>query len=147
MVESYFDGKLFQNKVWVGTVEGENFFFRFQLHVIIFAFWMQNLIHRSSSLFYWASSSQQVLLERTILWRAWWFQAFFIFQSCSTRVASSSWQRTRHNSLPWLADSFCCMTFWPHVSFGTWFNVLLHWSVSYYFFRHHFIGTCMFQKV
>lgn len=39
MVESYFDGKLFQNKVWVGIVEGENFYLHMKgMLAISFAF-------------------------------------------------------------------------------------------------------------
>jgi len=85
---------------WFGLCCRMNFSVAFQ-----YQFWSC----RSPSLLYWASAPWKVLLERTILWRAWWFQTFFIFQPCSTWVTSSIWQKTRYNSLSWLADSFCCM--------------------------------------
>ena len=126
---------------WFGLCCGMNFSVAFQY---------QFCLCRSPSLLYWASAPWKVLLERTILWRAWWFQTFFIFQPCSTWVTSSIWKKTRHNSLSWLADSFCCMIN-PDFSLQT--TVLLQHlirihnnNLSYCHFRHHSIGIYMPQK-
>lgn len=39
-IESYFDGRMFKNKIWVGTVEGVELFFYFQFENIFCLFCM-----------------------------------------------------------------------------------------------------------
>lgn len=70
-MESCFDGKLYKNKIWIGTVEGEETLFFFYVFVSFgFQIDLKFLsVYRFACTFHRTSTSEQILLERTILRR------------------------------------------------------------------------------